>query len=248
MVRRAAESGAELAILPELFLSAYNPPALTADPAGTFLKANEYGVIDDPRLDPLRDNQIPVVIGSAVSYPDGRHTCSALVIDSRGQITAAYDKQHLCGDEEKALFIAGTRGATLVVGDWRFGLAICYDGCFPEHGRAAADDGVHGYLVPAGYVDGSQHRRDLYYAARALDNTMYVVFANSAGGDAPWKLSGGSAIYDPEGRCLGRGADEGEDVILATLDPEQLNLTRSRQSMLADRLQSQGTNRSLHIL
>jgi predicted amidohydrolase len=243
LARRAADGGAELVVLPELFLSAYNPPALEADP-DCFLTADEHGVIDDPRLDALRDTGILTIIGSAVSYPDGRRTCSSLVIDRTGRITAAYDKQHLCGPAEKALFSPGTRGATLVAGDWRFGLAVCYDGCFPEHGRAAVNDGVHGYLVPAGYVEGSQHRRDLYYAARALDNTMYVIFSNSSGGEAPWRLNGGAAIYDPEGRCLGRGADEGEEIIMATLDPAQLALTRSNQTMLTDRHLDQGGERA----
>lgn len=172
LVRQAADRGAQIVVLPELFLPAYHPPALRADPIGTAVAADDDGQVADPRLDPLRDNGIVTIIGASVSYPDGRRTCSSLVIDPAGGIRAAYDKQHLWGPEENELFTAGSRGATLTVADWRFGLGICYDGCFPEHGRAVAGDEVQGYLVPSGYVEGSQHRRDLYYAARALDNTM----------------------------------------------------------------------------
>src|SRR4030095_841530 len=106
-----------------------------------------------------------------------RRTCAAVVVDRSGAAVAAYDKQHLWGPDEGALFTPGRAGATLVVDGWRLGLGVCYDGCFPEHGRAAAGDGAHGYLCPSGFLVGSAHRRDLYYAARALDNTMYVVFA-----------------------------------------------------------------------
>ncbi|WP_233512621.1 carbon-nitrogen hydrolase family protein [Micromonospora deserti] len=247
LVRRAAERGARVAVLPELFLPAYHPPTLAADPAGTDVAADPDGRIDDPRLDALRaaarDAGSVVVIGAAVRRADGRRTISSLVVDRAGAIRVGYDKQHLWSGEQE-LFDAGDRGATLLVDDWRFGLGICYDGCFPEHGRAAAADGAHGYLCPSGYLTGSEHRRDLYYAARALDNTMYVVFANAVGGADPWRFNGGAAVYDPEGRPLARGAGVGERVLVAALDPGALAATRAAHSMLLDRLPDQGLARS----
>src|SRR5262245_14274832 len=75
LAREAADRGARLAVLPELFLPAYHPPSLRADPAGTAV------TVDDPRLEPLRDIGIVVVVGAAVRHHDGRLTCSALVID-----------------------------------------------------------------------------------------------------------------------------------------------------------------------
>ncbi|SCF03052.1 carbon-nitrogen hydrolase family protein [Micromonospora chokoriensis] len=243
LVRQAAQRDARVAVLPELFLCAYHPPTLAADPAGTDVAADPAGVVADPRLDPLRDAArdvgVTVVVGAAVRHPDGRRTIAALVVDRAGEVRVGYDKQQLWGDERE-LFNAGGRGATLLVDGWRLGLGICYDGCFPEHGRAAALDGAHGYLCPSGYLAGSEHRRDLYYAARALDNTMFVVFANAVGGDDPWRFNGGAAVYDPEGRVLARGADEGTTVLVATLDPAVLAATRTAHSMLADRLPDQG--------
>ncbi|SCG43113.1 Predicted amidohydrolase [Micromonospora echinaurantiaca] len=248
LVRRAADRGARVAVLPELFLPAYHPPVLAADPAGTDVAADPAADVDDPRLDPLRaaarDGGTVVVVGAAVRHPDGRRTISSLVVDRTGAVRVGYDKQQLWGDERE-LFVPGGRGATLLVDGWRFGLGICYDGCFPEHGRAAAADGAHGYLCPSGYLTGSEHRRDLYYAARALDNTMYVVFANSVGGEPPWRFNGGAAVYDPEGRPLARGADTGEDVLVATLDPAALAATRAAHSMLVDRLPHQGAARAV---
>ncbi|MCI4061615.1 carbon-nitrogen hydrolase family protein [Micromonospora sp. R77] len=245
---RAAAAGARLAVLPELFLPAYHPPTLAADPAGTDLAATADQAVDDPRLDPLRqaarDGGTTVVLGASVRHPDARRTISSLVVDPSGAVRVAYDKQQLWGGE-RDLFDAGRRGATLLVDDWRLGLGICYDGCFPEHGRAAAADGAHGYLCPSGYLAGSAHRRDLYYAARALDNTMYVVFANAVGGADPWRFNGGAAVYDPEGRPLARGADTGEDLLVANLDPAALAATRAAHTMLTDRLPDQGPSRTV---
>jgi predicted amidohydrolase len=240
LVREAAARGAHLAVLPELFLSAYHPPTLAAgDPGTTHVAAGEDRRVTDPRLDPLAraaiDSGVVVVCGAAVIHPDGRRTCSSLVIDAGGTVTAAYDKQNLWGPDERALFTTGDRGATLEVHGWRFGLGVCYDGCFPEHGRAAADDGAHAYLCPSGYLAGSEHRRDVYYAARALDNTMYVVFANSVGPAGALTFNGGAAVYDPEGRALVRAPDAGEAVVVATLDPEELARVRSAHTMLLDR-------------
>ncbi|MER7460533.1 carbon-nitrogen hydrolase family protein [Micromonospora sp. NPDC126480] len=247
LVRRAAAEGARVVVLPELYLPAYHPPALAADPAGTDVVADAARRVADPRLTPLReaarDGGAVVVVGAAVRQPDGRRTISALVTDRAGNVRVGYDKQQLWGGERE-LFDPGDRGATLVVDGWRLGLGICYDGCFPEHGRAAAADGAHGYLCPSGYLAGSEHRRDLYYAARALDNTMYVVFANAVGGTDPWRFNGGAAVYDPEGRALARGADTGEAVLVATLDPDALARTRAAHSMLLDRLPHQGSARA----
>ncbi|MEU3457192.1 carbon-nitrogen hydrolase family protein [Micromonospora sp. NPDC006766] len=249
LVGRAAN--ARIVVLPELFLPAYHPPTLAADPTGTDVTAATDGRVDDPRLEPLRraarDGGTTVVVGAAVRHPDGRRTISSLVVDPAGGVLAAYDKQQLWSGERE-LFSPGRRGATLLVDDWRFGLGICYDGCFPEHGRAAADDGAHGYLCPSGYLAGSEHRRDVYYAARALDNTMYVVFANAVDGADPWRFNGGAAVYDPEGRPLARGANTGEDVLLATLDPAALAATRTAHTMLADRPTEQGLPRTTIVI
>jgi len=246
LVRAAGQQGAAVAVLPELFLPAYHPPALLADPAGTDVAADGDRKVADARLDPLRTaaaEGVVVVVGAAVRHADGRRACASLVVDRAGQVTAAYDKQHLWGPEENSLFSPGTAGATLVVDGWRLGLGVCYDGCFPEHGRAAADDGVQGYLCPSGFLVGSAHRRDLYYAARALDNTMYVVFANSIGGASPYEFNGGAAIYDPEGRPLVRAPDQGESVVVARFDPEALAATRAAHRMLADRRPDLGGTR-----
>ncbi|MBB5115067.1 carbon-nitrogen hydrolase family protein [Micromonospora echinospora] len=242
--------GARVVVLPELFLPAYHPPTLGADPDATDVAADANGRVADPRLDPLRtaaaDAGAAVVIGAAVRHPDRRRTISSLVVDPAGTVTAAYDKQQLWGGERE-MFDAGRRGATLLVETWRLGLGVCYDGCFPEHARAAAGDGAHGYLCPSGYLAGSAHRRDLYYAARALDNTMYVVFANVVGGADPWRFNGGAAVYDPEGRPLARGADTGEDVLVATLDPDALAATRAAHTMLLDRPVDAGAARAAFV-
>lgn len=234
--RLAAEAyarGARLAVLPELFLPAYHMGALE-DPATDVHPAAD-GSVDDERLQPLRDAaEMPILVGAAVRR-GGRRTIGTLLAGADGSVRHVYDKLFLCGPDEQRLFEPGERGATLHIGEWRFGLGICYDGCFPEHARDAQADGVHGMLYCAAYPVGSEHRRDVYYAARALDNTGYVVFANAVDGAEPWRCNGGSAIYEPEGRPLVRGDDTGESIQVATLTEARLQKTRGAHRMLAER-------------
>ncbi len=103
--------------------------------------------------------------------PDGARSL-ALLGSRPGARPTAYAKQHLW-DAERGIFTPATHGATVVLDGWPLGLGICYDGCFPEHARAATDDGALAYVCPSAYVVGSEHRRDLYYAARAIDNGIY---------------------------------------------------------------------------
>ena len=106
--------------------------------------------------------------------------------------------------------------AVHVVNGLRIGVQICYDGSFPEHAMAASEAGATAYLCPSAYFRGAEHRRDLRYASRALDNGIYVVLAGLTGSCGRYAFSGGSAVYDPEGRYCGTLV--GDRVVYRTVD------------------------------
>lgn len=249
MVALAGADSARLLVLPELFLPGYHPPTLAADPSRCDVTADETGTVRDPRLDALSTaaagHGVAVLVGAAVRAADGARYLAALLVAADGAVRDAYHKRHLCGAEETDLFAAGTEATTLALGGWRLGVGICYDGCFPEHARQAAAAGAHAMVYPTAYVVGGEHRRDLYYRARALDNTIFVAYANAVGGPEPWRCNGGSAVYEPEGRALVRAPDEGETVLVADLDPGRLAATRADQTMLADAALGEPADRHL---
>ena len=234
LVASAAESDARVVVLPELFLTGYDPAVWRHDLSLT---------PDDEVLDPLREiareRDVVVVVGAAVRRALDESTLSVLVVDPAGAVSAAYDKQHLFSDEAQ-FFTPGTHGTTLGVDGWPLALGVCYDGCFPEHAADGAARGARAYLVPAAYVTGSEHRRDLYYAARALDNGIYVVLAGLAGrcGDASY--SGGSAVYEPEGRALDRLGAEAPGLVVADLSAAEVRRVQQRHPMGAERLVTLG--------
>lgn len=234
LTRDAGQRGVRLLVLPEAFLTGYAEEAF----AGPVLDADH---LDDAVLDPLRtaaaDAGCTVVVGTALQRGDIR-TLSLLMIRANGDASAPYDKQHLM-PVERPYFEPGDHGASVVVDGLELGLSVCYDCCFPEHARAAAEAGAVGYLNAAAFSPGSAHRRDLYAAARALDNGLFVVFSGLTGRCGPDDFVGGSAVYEPEGRPLVRLGQE-EGLAVATIDPALVATTRTSHSMLADHLPGLG--------
>ncbi|MDT9591720.1 carbon-nitrogen hydrolase family protein [Nocardioides zeae] len=237
LVARAGGAGARVVVLPEAYLTGYDLDVF----AGALPDlADHLG----PALDPLREAAraagAHVVAGTALDRR-GRATLSSVLVRPDGEVSVPYDKQHLDG-AERPYFVPGDHGTTVEVEGVGLGLSICYDGCFPEHAASAARTGAAGYLASAAYFSGGEHRRDLYYAARALENGMYVVLAGLTGRTGGRALSGGSAVYDPEGRVLDRlGTETG--VVVADLDTDLVAATRAQHTMVADHRASLGPRR-----
>ncbi|WP_144122564.1 carbon-nitrogen hydrolase family protein [Catellatospora sichuanensis] len=208
LVRRAADAGAALLVLPELFLTGYHLARISGQPQQHTLRP------DDPRLDELAavcaQTRTSAVVGAPATDPErGTLHISAFVIGPDGRLRGRYDKQHLDAAELTAGFAPGATGCTLTLGGWRLGLGICWDSSFPEHARAAALDGCQAYLVLALFDRGAGVRkRALLCPARAWDNAGYVVAANHCGSTGPYEGCGGSGGWAPDGTLL---ADAGQD-------------------------------------
>ncbi|MFE6411394.1 carbon-nitrogen hydrolase family protein [Streptomyces sp. NPDC057837] len=240
----AAGLGARVVVLPELHLCGYDLPSLAAAPADCEVAADESGTVTDGRLEPLAETAARtgtlILTGAAVRRPDGRLANSVVAVEPSGALSAVYDKQHLWHADEARLFTAGERGAALEADGWRLGLAVCYDMSFPEHARAAALSGAHAYLCLGAFASGNEHRACVYLAARALENTVYSVFANPVGGPAARPTRGGSVVYAPDGTLLaGAGTDE-ERTIVADLDPRRMAEVRGFLRMLDEQRSRSG--------
>lgn len=215
--------GAALLVLPELFLTGYTlPPAVVA--------------ADDPRLTPLQEAASAagtVVLAGAAVAGEPRPRLATLAFGG-DDIHHVYDKQHLSGGEQD-WFQAGEAGVVLDLAAGPVALATCYDTCFPEHGRAAADAGAVLYAASIAYYADSEHRRDLYTRARALDNGFFVAVGALVGSCGDGEFCGGAAIHDPEGRTVAAVPEGEEGIAVADLDLGLVAATRARHPMLAER-------------
>ncbi len=236
LIDEAGADGVEVLVFPELSLSGYASSVLNEAP--------ERCVVDPggPELKPVREacrrNRIVAVVGCALRNGRGLGL-SAIVVDRHGEICATYDKQHLSGPEQD-WFFPGRSGCMIEVDGWRLALGICYDASFPEHGRALALEGADAYLVSGAFPGGeSDHRRSIFFPARALENTFYVAFANFIGAHDGLEYRGRSAVHGPDGRMLADAGPDRPGVAVAELDPETLRRTREALPMLRERGEEQ---------
>jgi predicted amidohydrolase len=232
LIRQAGADGVRLVVFAEKFLTGYEPELIAADPVRHAVTE------DDPRLAPVaeacRAAGTAAVLGAATRDEAGVLRISALVFGPDGVLRTRYDKQHLFGTES-AIFAPGAAGCTVELDGWRLGLGICYDSGFPEHARAAALDGCHAYLVGALFGTGhGRTQRAVWFPARALDNTVYVLLANHIGSTGEFDTCGGSAVWGPDGHLLADAGDTTAGLAVAELDPAVLREVRADLLMLTD--------------
>ncbi|QCX28352.1 carbon-nitrogen hydrolase family protein [Nocardioides jishulii] len=236
LTREAAAQDVRLLVLPETFLTNYCSAAFSRPPSVEGLPE-----LLAPLRETTRSSGVTVVLSAPLDR-GGAKTLSSIVVKPDGSVTAPYDKQHLSDDLDQSQFVAGQHGTSIEVDGWEVALSVCYDGSFPEHACAAAVDGARLYVNSGAFFVGGEHRRDLYYPARALDNGIFSLFSGLTGecSHDGTVFAGGSAVYDPEGRPLARlGREAG--LAVADLDPALMAATRAAHPMHAERRTSLGS-------
>lgn len=220
VVRRAVASGADLVLFPELFATGW-------DPASTNFAEEEDGPIERAWCRIAEEHGVWVVGSQRTQSPDGvRNT--AFITAPDGSVHARYAKTHLFGyADEDQQYIPGDRLPVCSCDGLVVGLAICYDLRFPELFRRYADLGVECMLVPAAWPCSRIDIFTLFLHARAVENQYYVAGVSPSGTNAVDHYCGRSAIVDPLGTTL-TSAGEGEECIVAEVDPDYVRSVRRR--------------------
>jgi predicted amidohydrolase len=218
---RATVPHAQLAVLPELHLSA--PPSTLEEHSGY---AREVAVeIPGPLTEALgriaAESEIWLVPGSVYELAsDGRVHNTAVVLAPDGELVASYRKVFPWQPHETCA--PGEEFVTFDIPEvGRVGLAICYDGSFPETFRQLAWMGAE-LILQVNLTTTSDREQELVMArANAIFNQLYVVSLNAA---APAGV-GRSLIADPEGLVrVASGA--GEEMLTDVLDLEAVERVR----------------------
>jgi predicted amidohydrolase len=112
------------------------------------------------------------------------------------------------------------------------GLMTCYDVRFPELARLLTTAGADVLVLPAAWVRGPEKERhwELMLAARAVENTVYVVGAGECGA----RNIGNSMVVDPLGVVRARLSAE-PGLLVAELSAERVADARRRLPVLANR-------------
>jgi predicted amidohydrolase len=170
--------------------------------------------------------------------PQGRGRWNtSVVLGPDGGVLATYRKVHRFGfgSGEPKLLEAGQDVVTVPLpGGPVAGLSTCYDLRFPELYRRLLDGGATLFLVPAAWPAARVGHWSLLGRARALENQAWLLACNTAGTHARTPMGGHSQVVSPSGEVVAE-AGEGEEVLVAEIDPAQVQRYRTAFPVLADR-------------
>ena len=253
LVHEAADKGADVACLPELFRSRYF--CQKEDPAFFDLAEKIPGPATEALSCVAREAKIVVVVPVFERRGPGICHNSLAVIDADGSIAGIYRKMHIPDDPlyyEKFYFTPGDLGfRAFETKAGRIGALICWDQWFPEGARLTTLAGASILFYPTaiGWHPGEKDEHgdrqlDAWRTVQrghAIANGVYVAAVNRIGheipdeGGAGIQFWGNSFICDPQGVVIAEASAEREEVIIARVDLALLEDIRRNWQFLRDR-------------
>ncbi len=211
----------QLLVLPELHLSAV-PQLLDEDEGYAEEVAAELpGPLTERLGEIARECGAWLVAGSVYERGErGQVHNTVPVISPEGELVATYRKVFPWQPHETSA--PGNEFVTFEIPEvGRIGLAVCYDGNFPETVRQLAWQGAEVVVQPALTTTSDRDAELVLARANAIANQLYVVNLNAG---APAAL-GRSLIVDPEG-LVRLQAGEAEELLTDVLDLDAVTRVR----------------------
>jgi N-carbamoylputrescine amidase len=218
LINRAAELGAKLIVLPELSNTGY-----------MFQSREEAFALSEPVPDGrtvrawseiASKHKLHLVAG--ICERDGAKLFNSAVLVGPGGYIGTFRKVHLW-NEENLYFEPGDLGFPVfhtAIG--RIGMAICYDGWFPETYRLAALQGADIVCVPTNWVPipgqapGREAMANILAMAAAHSNSIYIACADRVGTERGQPFEGQSLIVGHTGwPVAGPASRDKEEILVA---------------------------------
>jgi N-carbamoylputrescine amidase len=242
---RAAEQGAQILCLPEMF----NTPYFCYEENDKYFEFAES--IPGPTIEAIsaiaKKTQTVIISPIFEKVLKGEYYNTAVVIGPKGEIIGRYRKMSIpyvggkARGKEKYYFKPGNLGFPVFSTpfDLRIGILICYDRHFPEAARAIALGGADILFVPTCTWGFSQDFWDLELRAHARANSYFVCGVNKAGvdvdGSPDRKHFGASLVINPKGETMARVEDEQNIVLCAEIDIKMVTEERLHLQFFRDR-------------
>ncbi|GAC47124.1 putative hydratase [Gordonia aichiensis NBRC 108223] len=157
------------------------------------------------------------------------------LVDPNGISLASHRKTHLFGEVDRQAVAPGSATAPVIgLGGWSLGLLICYEVEFPEMVRDLAVRGAEVICVPTANMPEYDAVQTVLLPARALENTVFVVYANYCGREGDLAYGGLSEAIDPDGSIRARAGRDPE-LLIVDVERRVLDDSRERFTYLADR-------------
>jgi N-carbamoylputrescine amidase len=251
-IAEAAREGARIVCTQELFLSQYFCQT----------ENHKYFQLAEPIPGPrsrelqrlARKHKIVLIASLFEKRAPGVYHNTAAVIDSDGQLLGLYRKMHIPDDPlylEKFYFTPGDLGFRA----WetrrgKIGVCICWDQWYPEAARLTAMQGAGILFYPTAIgwhpaekaeFGVNQHSAwETIQRSHAVANGCYVAAVNRVGmekpdGGAGLEFWGQSFVAAPSGEILAKASVDREEILLATVDLGQIEVSRTNWPFLRDR-------------
>ncbi|WP_263359365.1 carbon-nitrogen hydrolase [Acidicapsa ligni] len=257
-VREAAQRGANVICLPELFQAQY---FCQREDTQLFDLAEPIPGPTTARIAEVARETRTVVIASLFERrAAGLYHNTAVTFHTDGSVASVYRKMHIPDDPlyyEKYYFTPGDRGFQAV--DTAFGnigTLVCWDQWYPEGARLTALQGAEALFYPTAIGWHPAEKEEFGTAqydawqtiqrSHAIANGVYVAGINRVGheqGDIRGNRAdgqgiefwGGSFLADPFGRIIAKASHDSEEILIGEIDPGLLEDTRRNWPFLRDR-------------
>jgi len=252
-VEQAAERGAAVVCLPELFRSQY---FCQREDASLFDLAEP---VPGPSTQALgrvaREKKVTVIAPVFERRAAGLYHNSAAVIDTEGRVLDVYRKMHIPDDPayyEKFYFTPGDLGFRAIdTAAGKIGTLICWDQWYPEGARLTALRGASVIFYPTA-IGWHPHEKEAYGAAQrdawqtiqrshAIANGVYVASVNRVSHETPAsggpgiEFWGSSFLCDPFGVVITEASTDREEILIGEVDPARIEEVRRNWPFLRDR-------------
>ena len=247
LVRRAAESGANIILIQELFATPY----FCKDQIEKYFDLAEP--VDDSRvIRHMSDlaKELGVVLPVSFFEKDNNvYYNSLVVVDVDGQVVSHYRKSHIPdgpGYQEKYYFSPGDTG--FVVSKTKFGtigVGICWDQWFPETARSLVLQGAEILFYPTAIgsepVTGLKSRAHWQRTMQghAAANMVPLIASNRIGKEdgevCSLEFYGSSFIADQTGAKVEEAGETDEEILLHEFDLEEIRNQRTGWGLFRDR-------------
>src|SRR5438067_10077113 len=229
----AKASAADLVVFPELAVTGYPPEDLLLRPG--FVRAAERSLEQIARA----ARGTVVLVGTPHLDRDLYNVCA---VCAGGEVKALVKKRFLPNYgvfDEFRYFAPGGDLFLFEHGETLLGVTVCEDMWQP--GPPATDLSLAGAQVIVNISASPFHlqrdrEREEMFRTRARDNSVYVAFCNTVGGQDELIFDGHSLVIDDEGTVLARAPGFEETLLVVDVDPSavvQRRLTDTRRRALA---------------
>jgi predicted amidohydrolase len=224
-VQEAARAGAQVVVLPELFVTGYSQIILQ-DKLYTLAEP-----VDGPSVqafaEAAKENDVYVIVG----FPESRGVPGiiynpAAFFGPDGKLIGCHSKTHLFSTETQ-WFRAGNEHRVYPTDLGNIAVIICFDMGFPEVGRVLALKGAELVFVPSAWMLADLDLWTHNLSGQATANLFYMVGANRVGWEGDLHLFGGSKIVAPRGNTVVESPHDEETILVHTIDLDKIVEARS---------------------